>query len=52
MEIEFQNALRFIHHHVDYDQWLEEYFPTQMAVYHQAINQTREQMLQQLNNSR
>jgi len=52
VEIEFQNALRFIHNHVDYDEWLEEYFPKQMAIYHQAIEQTREQLLQQLNTSR
>ena len=52
MEIEFQNALRFIHSNVDYDEWLEQYFPKQMAVYHQAIEQTREQLLHQLNNSR
>ena len=52
MEIEFQNALRFILRNVDCDEWLEEYFPKQMAVYHQAIQQTREQFIKQLNNAR
>jgi hypothetical protein len=52
VEIELENALRFLHHEIDYDQWLEDYFPKQMAVYHQAIEQTKEQILQQLNNMR
>ncbi len=30
----------------DRDKWLEEYYPKQMEVYHQAIEQTREQLLQ------
>ena len=29
------------------DEWLEEYFPSQMEAYHNAINQTREQLLKQ-----
>jgi len=28
---------------------LEEYFPQQMEVYHHAIEQTKEQLLQQMN---
>ena len=34
---------------VDKDEWLEEYFPKQMEVYHHAIEQTKEQILNQLN---
>lgn len=30
------------------DEWLEEYYPQQMQVYHQAIEQTKEQLINQL----
>ena len=45
MEIEREQAIRFIHNHVEKDAWLEEYYPKQMEVYHNAIEQTKEQLL-------
>ncbi len=47
MEISRQNAIDFIRDRVEKDAWLEEHFPKQMEVYHNAIQQTREQLLQQ-----
>ena len=47
MEITRQSALLFIMDRIDKDEWLEEHFPKQMEVYHNAIQQTREQLLQQ-----
>ncbi len=47
MEISRQNALLFIRNQVEKDEWLEENFPKQMEVYHNAIRQTREQLLAQ-----
>ena len=44
MEIEEQLAVQFIHDRVDKDEWLEEHFPKQMEVYHNAIEQTKEQL--------
>ena len=32
---------------VEKDEWLEEHFPKQMEIYHNAIQQTREQLLNQ-----
>ena len=49
VEIERQQAIQFIQNRIDKDMWLEEYFPKQMEVYHHAIEQTKEQLLQQLN---
>jgi hypothetical protein len=49
VEITRQLAILFIHRQVEKDTWLEEYYPKQMAMYHQAIEQTREQLLSQLN---
>lgn len=49
VEIELQQAILFIHDRIEKDAWLEEYFSKQMEVYHQAIEQTREQILGQLN---
>lgn len=49
VEIELQQAIDFIRDRIDKDEWLERYFPEQMKVYHQAIEQTREQLLNQLN---
>lgn len=49
VEIERQQAILFIQNRIDKDLWLEEYFPKQMEVYHHAIEQTKEQLLQQLN---
>lgn len=49
VEIERQQAIQFIQNRIDKDLGLEEYFPKQMEVYHHAIEQTKEQLLQQLN---
>ena len=34
---------------IEKDTWLEEFFPKQMEVYHNAIEQTKEQLLKQIN---
>ena len=47
MEIEERMAVLFIHRQVDKDEWLEEHYPKQMEIYHNAIKQTKEQILQQ-----
>ncbi len=49
VEIDRQLAIAFINDNIEKDEWLEEYFPKQMEVYHNAIQQTKEQLLQQLN---
>lgn len=49
IEIDRMLAIKFINDNVDKDEWLEEYFPKQMEVYHHAIEQTKEQILNQLN---
>lgn len=49
MEIEREQAIRFIHDNIEKDTWLEEFFPKQMEVYHNAIEQTKEQLLKQIN---
>ncbi|MGL5894172.1 MAG: hypothetical protein ACRCZM_06120 [Bacteroidales bacterium] len=49
IEITRQLAILFIHNQVAKDVWLEEYFPKQMEIYHHAIKQTKEQLLNQLN---
>lgn len=49
VEISRQVAVRFIQDEIEKDAMLEEYFPKQMEVYHQAIEQTREQLLNQMN---
>lgn len=47
VEITRQKAIDFIRDKVEKDAWLEEHFPKQMEVYHNAIQLTREQLLQQ-----
>ncbi|ROS87309.1 hypothetical protein [Duncaniella freteri] len=47
IEIERQIAVNFIRDLVEKDEWLEEYYPSQMEAYRNAINQTREQLLKQ-----
>ena len=42
-------AIKFINDQVEKDAWLEEYFPKQMEIYHNAIEQTKEQKLSQVN---
>lgn len=49
VEIEREQAIRFIHDNIEKDAWLEEFFPRQMEVYHNAIEQTKEQLLKQIN---
>lgn len=49
VEIPRQVAVDFIRDRIGRDEMLEEYYPRQMAVYHQAIEQTREQILGQMN---
>ena len=49
VEIEREQAIRFIHDNIEKDTWLEECFPKQMEVYHNAIEQTKEQLLKQIN---
>ena len=49
IEIERELAITAINDSIEKDAWLEEYFPKQMEVYHNAIEQTREQILNQLN---
>ncbi|MCD8313465.1 MAG: hypothetical protein LUC24_04825 [Bacteroidales bacterium] len=49
VEIDRANAVRFIQDAVEKDAWLEEFFPKQMEIYHNAIEQTREQLLKRLN---
>ena len=47
VEIERQQAILFIRDRIEKDEWLTEYFPKQMEVYHHAIEQTKEQLLNQ-----
>ena len=49
MEIEREQAVRFLQDNIEKDKWLEENFPRQMEVYHHAIEQTKEQLLKQIN---
>ena len=49
IEIERERAIKVIKENIEKDEWLEEYFPKQMEVYHNAIEQTREQLLNQIN---
>ena len=49
VEIEREQAIRFIQDCVEKDEWLEEYFPRQMEIYRNAIEQTREQLLNRMN---
>ena len=49
VEIARLAAIRFIQDRIEKDEWLEEFFPKQMEIYHNAIEQTKEQLLNQLN---
>lgn len=49
VEIEREQAIRFMQDNIEKDAWLEEFFPRQMEVYHNAIEQTKEQLLKQIN---
>ncbi len=48
VEIEREQAIRFMQDNIEKDAWLEEYFPKAMEVYHNAIEQTKEQLLGQI----
>lgn len=48
MEIPRQIAFNFMSDEIPKDVMLEEYFPKQMQIYHQAIDQTREQIASSL----
>lgn len=47
IEITRTMAIKFIKDQIEKDAWLEEYFPKQMEVLHQALQQTREQVIEQ-----
>ncbi|MGL5253973.1 MAG: hypothetical protein ACRC9L_03025, partial [Brevinema sp.] len=47
IEIEREQAIHFLRNQIDKDKWLEEFYPKQMEMYHNAIEQTKEQLLQQ-----
>ncbi len=49
IEITRQTAVRFLQYRIDKDIMLEAYFPQQMEVYRNAIEQTRVQLLKQIN---
>lgn len=49
VEIEREQAIRFMQDNFEKDAWLEEYFPHAMEVYHNAIEQTKEQLLGRIN---
>ena len=49
IEITRQVAIRFIQNLIDKDTLLEEYVPKQMEVYQNAIEQTKVQLMKQLN---
>lgn len=48
IEIERELAIQFINDNVEKDEWLEKFFPEQMQIYHNAIEQTREQIVRML----
>ena len=48
VEVERQSAIMFIHDQIEKDVMLETYYPKQMEAYHNAIEQTKEQLLKQL----
>lgn len=47
IEISRALAIKFIHDDIEKDEWLEEFFPKQMEVLHAALAQTREQVINQ-----
>lgn len=49
VEIERECAVQFLLDRIDKERMLEEYYPKQMEVYHNAIEQTKENLLKQLN---
>ena len=51
IEINRQQAIKFIKDIIEKDEWLEAYFPKQMEVLHAALAQTREQVINQIRQS-
>ena len=51
IEINRQQAIKFIMDIIEKDEWLEAYFPKQMEVLHAALAQTREQVINQIRQS-
>jgi len=49
VEIEREQVIRFVQGNIEKDAWLETYFPKAMEVYHNAIKQTKEQLLGRIN---
>lgn len=49
VEITRQIAVGFLQDQIDKETMLEEYYPKQMEVYRSAIEQTREQLMKQIN---
>lgn len=49
MEIGRECAIQFLLDRIDKERMLEEYYPKQMEVYHSAIEETKENLLKQLN---
>ncbi|MCE9402554.1 hypothetical protein B5F34_02835 [Mediterranea sp. An20] len=49
VEIGRTQAVDFIQDRIEKDAWLEAFFPKQMEVYRNAIEQTKEQLLKQVN---
>jgi len=45
IEINRRMAISFINNQISKDDWLTRFFPKQMSVYHNAIDQTRRQLL-------
>lgn len=49
IEVTRQTAVCFLQNQIDKETMLEEYFPQQMETYRNAIEQTRVQLLKQIN---
>ena len=45
IEIPRTLAIKFIRNEIGMDEWLSRFYPKQMSVYHQAVAQTRQQLL-------
>ena len=48
VEINRVLAIQFINDEVLKDEWMEKYFPKQMEIYHQALSQTKQQIMEQI----
>ena len=45
IEVTRQLAIKFINDEMNLDEWLSRFYPKQMAVYHKAMTQARNQLL-------